>query len=292
MKKVAVAFVCCGLGFSSMAQTDTSKKKDTPIIKIGNMTIVRKDSSGSSSTVYVGPTLPWNKLADKGSGGSDNKKSSLKKISTNWFVWDLGFAGYTDNTNYATSEAQGFLHNQGVISASKGDYALNTSRISNFNFWFFMQKVSLVKSVLNLKYGFGIESNNYFYKSAITYVDGSTPYTIRGAQTGLVKNKLVASYLTVPLMININTNPGKRKTGLQISAGISGGYLQRARQKIKTTDGTIKNKSNFNLEPWKLAYIGELGLGPIKLYGSVATTKLHQYGLNQVPYTVGVRFSN
>ncbi len=294
MKKVVVAFALSGLSFSSMAQVDTSKKKDTPIIKIGNMTIMHSNAKYLNDTLTAGKfTIIGKGYSDKGGAKVELKKNTTpKKSITNWFIWDLGFAGYTDNTNYATAEAQNFLHNPGLMPASKGDYALKTTRISNFNVWFFMQTVSIAKNVLNLKYGFGIESNNYFYKTGITYVDGINTYTVRGSQTGLNKNKLVASYLTVPVMLNINTSPGKKKSGLQISAGISGGYLQRARQKQVTSDGTVKTKSNFNLEPWKLAYVGELGLGPIKLYGSISTTKLHQYGLNQVPYSVGVRFSN
>ncbi len=154
-----------------------------------------------------------------------------------------------------------------------------------------MQRVSLIASVLNIKYGFGIESNNYFYKTGITYVDGADVYTTRSSQT-FSKNKLVANYLTVPLMLNLNTNPARGKRGFQVSAGISAGYLSGARQKQKSSAGTEKNKSNFNLQPFKLAYVGELGLGPVKLYGSIATTTLHKNALEQMPYTVGVRFSN
>jgi hypothetical protein len=106
------------------------------------------------------------------------------------------------------------------------------------------------------------------------------------------KNKLVANYLTVPLMVNINTNPSKVKKGFQISAGVSGGYLIGARQKQKGATGMDKNKTDFNFEQFKLAYVGELGLGPVKLYGSYSMTPLHKYGLNQFPYTVGIRFGN
>lgn len=93
-------------------------------------------------------------------------------------------------------------------------------------------------------------------------------------------------------MLNINTNPTKGKKGFQISAGVSGGYLIAARQKQKSASGMDKNKTDFNLEQFKLAYVGELGLGPVKLYGSYSMTPLHKYGLNQLPYTLGIRFSN
>ena len=155
-----------------------------------------------------------------------------------------------------------------------------------------MQRVSIIESVLNLKYGLGIESNNYFFKTGITYVDDISVYTTRGGVNELSKNKLVANYLTVPVMLNINTNPIKGKRGFQFSAGVSGGYLSSARQKKKGPLGTDKTKSNFNLEQFKLSYVAELGLGPVKLYGSVASSPMHQYVVEQVPYTLGLRFSN
>ena len=219
------------------------------------------------------------------------KKKTHKKVSTNWLIWDIGFSGYNDRTDYGSTGAQQFLHDQGIIPASKGDYALKGSRVSNFNLWFFMQRLSIASSVLNLKYGLGIESNNYFFKSGITYVDGISPYTIRST-AAMTKNKLVANYLTVPLMLNVNTNPKKGKKAFQFSAGISGGYLHSSRQKQISDAGTNKVKTDFNLERFKVSYIGELGLGPVKLYGSIAASPMHQYGLDQQPYTLGVRFSN
>ena len=310
----------------------TKLKKGTTIMTIGNMTIIKPNEADSSKTdtLKIGmDTLKMGSLIIVGKGISEGisklgkalegvdfkkitedavqgvdikkiaetasdllKKKQPKKVSTNWLVYDIGFAGYNDNTNYATSAAQDFVRPSGIVPASKGDFALKSSRVSNFNLWFFMQRVSIIKSVLNLKYGFGIESNNYFFKTGITYVDDINVYAMRGGLNELSKNKLVANYLTVPVMLNINTNPMIRKRGLQFSAGVSGGYLSSARQKQKGPGGTDKTKSNFNLEQFKLSYVAELGLGPVKLYGSVASNPMHQYGVEQVPYTLGLRFSN
>jgi hypothetical protein len=320
MKHVVVTLLLGVLSTQVMAQTDTTKsKKGTAIIKIGNMTIVKPNEAETSKTdsLKTGEdTLKMGSLMIVGKGISEGmnklgkaiegvdfkkiaetasdvlKKKKPKKVSTNWFVYDIGFAGYNDNTNYATSAAQAFVKPSGSVPASKGDFALKTSRVSNFNLWFFMQRVSIIESVLNLKYGLGIESNNYFFKTGITYVDDISVYATRGGVNELTKNKLVANYLTVPVMLNINTNPMKGKRGFQFSAGVSGGYLSSARQKQKGLGGTDKTKSNFNLEQFKLSYVAELGLGPVKLYGSLASKPMHQYGVDQVPYTLGLRFSN
>ena len=320
MKHVIVTLLLGVLSTQGMAQEDSSKvKKGTAIIKIGNMTIMKPDSASAhkTDTLKIGEdTVKMGSLIIVGKGVSEGisklgkaiegldlkkvgevaadvlKKKKPKKVSTNWFVYDIGFAGYNDNTNYATSAAQAFVKPAGIVPASKGDFALRTSRVSNFNLWFFMQRVSIIESVLNLKYGLGIESNNYFFKTGVTYVDDISVYAMRGGVNELSKNKLVANYLTVPVMLNINTNPMKGKRGFQFSAGVSGGYLSSARQKQKGPGGTDKTKSNFNLEQFKLSYVAELGLGPVKLYGSVATSPMHQYGVEQVPYTLGLRFSN
>ncbi len=320
MKQVVMVLVLGVLSTQVMAQTDTTKlKKGTTIMKIGNMTIVKPNESATNKTdtLKIGEdTLKMGNMIIVGKGIAEGfskfgkaiegidlkkiaetasdvlKKKKPKKVSTNWLVYDIGFAGYNDNTNYATAAAQAFIRPAGSVPASKGDFALRTSRVSNFNLWFFMQRVSIIESVLNLKYGLGIESNNYFFKTGITYVDDISVYTTRGGWNERSKNKLVANYLTVPVMLNINTNPTKGKRGFQFSAGVSGGYLSSARQKQKGLGGIDKNKSNFNLEQFKLSYVAELGLGPVKLYGSVASNPMHQYGLEQVPYTLGLRFSN
>jgi hypothetical protein len=330
MKNCVLGFIAFLTTITAAAQQDTTHlPKGTAIIRIGNMNIirVRPDSTsadslkGKQDTLKIGPDIvivgkgiaeglgklgkaigdvDLSKLSGKiedidlsklGDLKDKLLKKKPKKVSTNWFVFDIGFAGYDDQTNYALPRAQNFLRNQSGVPASQGDYALRTSKVSNFNIWFFMQRVSLIKSVLNLKYGFGIESNNYYYKTGITYVDGPEVYTFRNPET-FSKNKLVANYLTVPMMLNLNTNPSRGKRGFQLSAGISAGYLSSARQKQKGSGGTDKTRSNFNLQPFKLAYVGELGLGPVKLYGSIASTSLHKNGLEQMPYTVGVRFSN
>ena len=305
-------------GFS---QKDSTVNRSIDTIKVGNITIIRSalDSSTNpqgkrdtirinSGVVIIGDGL--DKGLEKIRISSENIKNAFtdmnfkvminkkpKKYSTNWLVWDLGFAGYNDQTDYSSAKTQQFL--DPLVSPNfpltppltKNDFALRTTRVSNFNLWFFIQRMSLIKQVVNLKYGLGIESNNYFFKTGIKYENLQYETLVRRSLAEVNKNKLVANYLTAPLMININTNPSNHKKGFQISGGISGGYLVRGRQKMDVDGVRSRVKSEFNLSPWKLSYIGELGLGAVRLYGSYAPKAMHQYGVDQRPYTVGIRFS-
>lgn len=267
---------CVQAGYAQEDSTARQAEPDT--IRVGSIIIVK--SGKGNYDVTRENSVPY-------------KKKSYKKsnISTNWLIVDLGYSGFNDKTNYASPGAQAFLQNSGGVPLNAGDFSTRSLTISNFSLWFFMQRLNVYKHVINLKYGFGIENNNYYYKTSITYVDGANPYVIRD-NVSFSKNKLAADYFTVPLMLNINTSPNSRHGGLQFSAGVSGGILYSARQKQKSSErGKDKNRTDFNLERFKLAGIAELGLGPVKVYGSYAFTPLHRYGVEQMPYNVGIRLS-
>ncbi len=279
MKKAIMIMLLGACYQAGFAQQDTTKPqtRESDTIRVGTIIIIKKGGDQYESH-------------KEKSGEYKPKPYKKSNISTNWLIVDLGYSAFDDQTNYSSSEAQAFLQNPNGRPLNSGDFSIKGFRISNFNLWFFMQRMNVYKHVVNLKYGLGIETNNYYYKTPISYVDGANPYVIRD-NVNFSKNKLAADYITVPLMVNINPMP-KTRQGLQISFGVSAGALYNSRQKQESSErGKQKNKTNFNLEPWKIAYVAELGLGPVKLYGSYAATPLHKYGVEQYPYTAGIRLS-
>jgi hypothetical protein len=148
----------------------------------------------------------------------------------------------------------------------------------------------MAKHVLNLKYGLGLEMYNFRYDNNISY--NKNPVFIYRDETDFSKDKLYVGYATVPLMININTTPQKTR-GFSFSGGISAGYRVGSHIKQKG-GGHGKNKigGDFDLDPWRIAYIAELGIGPIRLYGSYSINALQQDAVVQYPYAIGIRFSN
>jgi hypothetical protein len=94
-------------------------------------------------------------------------------------------------------------------------------------------------------------------------------------------------------MLNLSTNPAYENKGLSVSVGVSAGYLYSQRNKQKSDErGKEKNKGDYDLERFKLSYIAELGLGPVRLYGSYSPQSMYKNGLDMRPYTVGIRLSN
>jgi hypothetical protein len=275
MKKALLAIFATSIAMYSYAQTDSTQKERVDTIKIGGMVIIKKND-GKNST--VDPEIIISK-------GNHSKKNA--NVSTNWGILDIGFANFDDKTNYAKAQADGFL----APGVGEDQFQLRTGKSVNVNLWIFMQRYNLVKHVLNLKYGFGVELNNYqFDDKRVFFEENPTKVVIDERWKDANKNKLAADYITVPLMLNINFTPG-RERGFGLSGGISAGYLYSARQKIKINGERLKNHDDFNLQPWKLSYIGEINLGPVKLYGSYAFESMWDKSLDQTPYNFGLRFS-
>ncbi len=309
--KVLTALFTIGTLFAG-AQTDSSYTKTDSIlvkpdtIKVGNFFIVKKSAENGkvilnarnqAGTIQIGNvTIKANDLDSNPVIKIERKKPAPKKVSTNWWIFDLGFAGNRDETNYATAVVNNnYLRTFGAANGSpnKQTFNLNNGKTTNVNLWFFMQKVSIVKQAMFLKYGMGMEMYNFRYDSRVSYRKESFPYLYNDS-ISFSKNKLFAGYLSVPLMLHVNTTPGNKK-GFSFSAGVSAGYLVGSRVKQKSAErGKQKYKGDFDLSPFRTALVGELGIGPVKLYGSYSLNTLHQSytRLEQYPFAVGIRFSN
>jgi hypothetical protein len=291
MKRVYLLITACILSTSLLAQIDSTKTEKSDTIKIGGMIIIKKDGPNQNhrqTTVTIG-----------------NKHKENANVSTAQFIFDLGFANWIDNTNYASATNQNYIINKtgSTNPIGENDFKLKTGKSSNVNIWIVMQRLNLIKHYVNLKYGIGIELNNYRFKSPVSFKEGGpNPYGfsqninhsfVFRDSINFSKNKLAADYVTIPFMLNFRTNPNNSDKGLSFSAGVSIGYLYNSRNKQESNErGKLKNHGDFDLEKWKFSYIGELGLGPVRLYGSYAPKSIFEHGLNMMPYNIGVRFSN
>lgn len=282
---LAAAIICS----AATAQTDSTKTKKSDTIRIGGMVIVKNGKKDKDVNITMGRK------------NYDKKRNA--NVSTNWWIVDLGFANYDDKTNYGATGAY-LVNRPGYPALNANDFKLRTGKSVNVNVWIFMQRLNMIKHHVNLKYGLGLELNNYRYRaiSPLSYKEGGQiPYTNTQTNAPFIfrdsvefsKNKLAADYLTVPLMLNFTTNPNSKRKGLSISAGVSAGYLYSQRNKQKSSArGKDINKGDYDLERFKLSYVGEVGVGPVRFYGSYSPKSLYKTSLDMRPYNFGIRFSN
>ncbi len=224
-----------------------------------------------------------------------------RNLRTTFLVVDLGVDNYIDRTPYYPNDYAAYAASpvyklaprtpaQGPVTAS--EFRLIPNKSVNVNIWIFLQKVNLIQHVVNLEYGLGAEMNNFRFANNISYVPGYQTTIIRDS-IGFRKNKLFSEYLTVPLMLNFNTSPYHHNRAFQISFGVSGGYLFKSRTKqISDERGKVKDNDAFNLNTWRGSLVGEIGIGGLKFYGSYSLTPLHENGLVQYPFSVGIRLGD
>ncbi|HOZ77481.1 MAG TPA: outer membrane beta-barrel protein [Ferruginibacter sp.] len=308
----------------------TSAQNQTDTIRVGNMTIIKKgdkkttekneagmvntatpaDTAGAvekTDTLRIGNMVIIRDGNNKDKGSDEDRKwrywgrknDKPGNVSTNWFILDLGFSNYVNNTTDYSSG--GYLYNRaGAAPLGESDFELSTGKSINVNIWFFMQRLNLIKHHVHLKYGLGIELNNYRYNSQISYlkenpfVSGVAPApTIIRDSISFKKNKLATDYVTVPLMLSYSANPNNQHRGFSISLGVSAGYLYSQRNKqVSENRGKEKTKGGIGVEQFKFSYVGEIGLGPVRLYGSYSPNSLFKNQLDMRPYTLGIRLSN
>jgi hypothetical protein len=275
MKRLLLAMIALSGAMFGMAQ-DSTAKDNADTIRVGGMIIIKDHKGDDGEKRKTDITI------------SNRHKKKSSNVSTNWWIFDVGFANWNDKTNYAAAQSSGFVG----AGVGKDQLDLRTAKSINVNVWMFMQKLNMIKHVVNLKYGLGLELNNYrFDNEEVRFTKNPTTITIDPSLKDVDKNKFAADYITVPMMLNFNFTPGREK-GFGFSAGVSAGFLYDARQKIKVNGDKKKLHDDFDLEKWKLSYVGELNLGPVRLYGSYAMNNMWSKGLDQTPYNVGIRFSH
>jgi hypothetical protein len=285
MKRLVCAGAIMLIAAGGFAQTDTTQTTDT--VKVGNFIIIKKKGNNSD--------YERERIENRTEYKIERRYRRRNNLSTNWFIFDLGFTNFRDNTDYTYAAAGPYFQ---VLRPQDGpvtqnSYNLINGKSSNVNIWLFMQKLNVIKHVVNLKYGLGVEMYNFRYDNSLSYRKDPQPFVFNDS-ISFTKNKLYVEYLTVPFMINFNTTPDSRR-GFSLSAGVSAGYLINSRNKqVSGERGKVKYRGDFEFEPWRLAAVAEVGLGPVRLYGTYSLNRLQKdiTRVEQYPYAVGIRFSN
>ena len=285
MKQTFLLLIGWGLALNAIAQNDT--------VRVGKMVIIKStienpvDSNKSSVKEFRKIGSPIQLSFER-----NNKTKQVSNISTSYFEWDLGFANYQNETPANTYTAY-YTPNIAASIPTANQLKLNNLKSSNVNVWFIKQQVNLSKHFLNLNYAIGLEMFNLRFEQPVSFRN-DIPAKFKMDDISFSKNKLFVKYLTVPVQLNFNTNPGS-KHGLNGSIGMSAGYLLKARNKqISEERGKEKYNGTFNLNNWRLATIGEIGIGTFHIYGSYSRTNLFDENVSDLkffPYTLGVRFS-
>ncbi|MEO5570125.1 MAG: DUF2807 domain-containing protein [Bacteroidia bacterium] len=262
-----------GLGKIENISSDNTSSDDDENISIGSNSI----SSPDSNTVYIGNKKIVITSDDDDDGSrieithdDDDDKHAIhfhhsKKTQAHWGGFELGFNNF-GQTPFSTTLPEGY------------DYLeLNTGKSIAVNLNLFDYKEKIVGRKLMFVTGLGISWNNWKFSGDRTLIPDAPELSAKYDSIDYSKNKLTASYINLPLLLEFNTNEYEKKT-FHVGTGIIMGYRIGSHTKqeydLNGSSSTIKKFDDFNLEAFR--YDATLRVG----YRGY--TVFFSYGLNSL----------
>ena len=205
-----------------------------------------------------------------------------KIVETSFLVMDVGLNAWMHNNELGLPDDYSAL-------------ALDRARSVNFHLGAIQQGINIAKGHARIVYGLGIEYNNFRFANDVDLEKNSSPldFNVNDSRE-YRKNKLTTQYLTVPLMLHLNTNPRNENRNFHVGLGAQFGYLIRTSQKQKWGSGRNKNKQknvgDFQVAEQRLGYVVQLGYGGNYLYGKYYPNSMFKEGKGPDVQTVALGF--
>lgn len=258
------------IGSDSGIEVISKDKNDTLHIRIGKKVfdVIEKGNSTEIKT----------------SGDTPMKEKHKDKFNGHWGGVELGFNIF-HTTDYSIYDGLGY----------NDFFDINYGKSTTFNLNIAELAFSNERNILGLMTGLGFSFENFrFDKENAIIKDKSSGMVIPLPLQDPGKAKLVVSYLTVPLILEIATPLKLKSEHLTVGAGIIGGLNIGSHTKIKYPDSKDKDHSNFSLNPLKYSLTGRLGFGDLCLFANYGMSSMFKEGKGPglKTVTVGLAFPN
>ena len=245
-------------------------KKDTTSFVVGDNEISIIEQEGETSIVIKEDQdeKDQDEEDDKKDDDSDKKSKKKKKFKGHWAGFEFGLNNYLDQENSINRTAENeFLD-------------INTGRSWNVNLNFTQYSLPIISNRFGLVSGLGFEWSNYHFSNPTTIqkLDGYIqPDSL--SVSGSKKNRLQTTYLTAPLLLELQLLDGKRKDRLYLAGGLIGGVKLFSKTKVVyyESDGSKQknvSKEDFYLSPFRYGLTARAGYKMIKVYVNYYMTPL------------------
>jgi len=216
------------------------------------------------------------------------KRHKKEKYDGHWGGVDLGINGLLDADNTLnTPEGFEFMD-------------LKMEKSINFALNIFEQNFNLIDENFGLTTGLGLEWNNYRFRNnaVITDLDETFDgFLDEGSDLSYIKSKLVTTYLTLPVMFEIQTNSYSKTNSFHLGVGVLSGLRIGTHTKLVYENGdkkTDKNRGSSAMSPFKMDLMARIGWGKINIYGKYSLVELFKdnRGPELYPFSVGISLVN
>lgn len=244
---------------------------------VGNVKHMESGNEADSDTtrISLGKSQIW--LIGK----SDTLKTKTRKTKPIWAGIELGVNSYLDNNGKFD------------LSAGKEEFELKLNKSISFSLNFLQKNVQLGKSNVWFFTGLGVTWNNYRFDDNVNLTAGNYTSAYHDTTSGISyqKSKLVASYLTAPIMFEFFTSR-KYKSAFHMGVGGMVGLLvgSHTKQKVEIDGDTkkLKDFSNYNLNPFRYGFRVAMGYGRLNVFADYYASTLFKDKKGPALYPVNV----
>lgn len=241
---------------------------DTTRIRVGNKGIQIVEDNYGNTSVHL------EKI--------DSKKP--KKFKGHYQGLDFGFNDFM-NSNYSMS-----------LSGADQFMELNTARSGTFGLNFLQYSFGIVGNQFGIVTGMSFQFTDYFFSGNNNiYIDSLGNVAERFFDDfDLIKTKLSATYLQVPLLLEVQFPNTKRRKRVYLSAGVVGDAKLGSHTKVVyREDGNRqkdKIKGDFNLRQFRYGITTRLGYKALNLFAVYYPNTLFEEnkGPEIYPFTIGI----
>lgn len=292
MKKIVLSTVawllCIGALFAQTPEQReidslrTVIKKQQEELNRKEKIIIRDSASGDEVVVDVAGVKFITKSGANGKdsvsvkfGKKDKKPNSQKKVITNHLRLDLGL------NNYLYKGSMTLPRQMSALDLIPG-------KSVNVNLHLFDQAIKLTANgKLRLYYGTTIQYNNYRFTENVTFASFNDSLQALPTGYNLRKNKLLTTYVTIPLGLQFESKPDKLKHSFRFAAGPTVGYLIGSHTKqVSSKEGKEKNYDDLNVEKLSYGLNAKIGYGHFNLYMNYSLSPLFQKGKGPELYPI------
>ncbi|MEI7724571.1 MAG: outer membrane beta-barrel protein [Bacteroidota bacterium] len=228
------------------------------------------------------------------------------KYNGHWAGVELGISGYvTPDLDMNFNPTNPYMN-------------MNTARSLTVNLNPFELNVNLYKNKIGFTTGLGVQISNYYFTNNYVMLKDSSAlvaYQVQDAQGNMVKmkvNKMVVSYLNLPLFFEYQTNRYRRLNSFHVTLGVIAGVrigsytkqvydnkegsynlVDAQGNKIASFDVehyTVSDRGAYHLSPFKLDAAFRVGWSHLNLFSTYSLTQMFQknQGPELYPFTVGI----
>jgi hypothetical protein len=190
-----------------------------------------------------------------------------------------------------------FMSNYGVMNTAPSYAFMETefSRSLGIQLNFMEFNYNIIKEKVGITTGLGLSIMNYRLGDEVRLTGDSVAiFSNPDALSNTIRSKLTVSYLTLPLMFELQSNNGNNSNSFHFGIGVFGGVKVGSHSKIVTNDGgkdKFKSQDDFHLNPFRYGVMVRLGWNSVNLFAQYSISEMFQAGEGPVVYPMEFGFS-